>query len=78
MQNEAFTGSTQQISSRSSWETDGEGSKFAAEAAKVYNQVLARQHANNSRSRSLARSPCVTLSGDDSLPDLGDVSLLAC
>lgn len=78
MQNEAFAGSTQQISSWSSWETDGEGSKFVAEAAKVFNQVLARQHANNIRSSRLARSPCVTLSGDDSLPDLRDVSLLAC
>lgn len=41
MQNEAFTGSTQTISSWSSWETNGEGSKFVAEAAKVFNQVLA-------------------------------------
>lgn len=71
-------GSTQQISSWSSWETDGEGSKFIAEAAKVFNQVLARQHANNSHSSSLARSPCVVLTGDDSLPDLHAVSLLAC
>lgn len=71
-------GSTQQISSWLSWETDGEGSRFIAEAAKVFNQVLARQHANNSRSSSLARSPCVVLTGDDSLPDLRGVSLLAC
>lgn len=59
--NEAFAGSTEQISSWSSREMDGEGSKVTAEAAEVFNQVLARRHANNIRSSSLARSLCVTL-----------------